>query len=72
MAPEKPPDAQEGAPEDTIFFNGFLSVDRASGMVPATGAEEGGEGQLVQPDQEQRCGFHDDIRFLKIVVNDDK
>jgi len=39
-------------------------------MVPATGAEEGGKGQLVQPDQEKRHGFHDDIRFRKIVVND--
>ena len=41
-------------------------------MVPATGAEEGGEGHLVQPDQEERGGFHDDIRFRKIVVNDEK
>jgi len=41
-------------------------------MVPATGAEEGGEGQLVQPDQKERGGFHDNIRFLKIVVNDEK
>jgi hypothetical protein len=41
-------------------------------MVPATGAEKGGEGHLVQPDQKERGGFHDDIRFRKIVVNDDK
>jgi len=40
-------------------------------MVPAAAAEEGGKGHLVQPDQEERDGFHDDIRFRKIVVNDE-
>lgn len=40
-------------------------------MEPATGAKEGREGQLVQSDQEEHGGFHDDIRFRKIIVNDE-
>jgi len=70
MAPEKPPDAQGGSPQETVFFDGLMGVGRAGGMVTATVAEQGGKGQLVQPDQEERRGFHDDIRLRKIVVND--
>jgi hypothetical protein len=72
MAPEKPPEAQKGAPKEAVLRDGLLGIGGAGRVVPATGAEEGGENQLVQPDQEERDGFHDDIRFRKIVVNDEK
>jgi hypothetical protein len=37
----------------------------------AVRAEEGGQGALVQPDQGEGDGFHDDIRLRKIVVMDE-
>jgi hypothetical protein len=41
-------------------------------MKTAAGAEQGGQGRLVDPDQKKRCGFHPGVRFLVNVPTAEK
>jgi hypothetical protein len=72
MAAQKPPDSQVNALEEAILRDRLLGVDRTGGIEAAAAPEKGGERQLVQPDQGEGDGFHDDIRFRNIVVNAEK
>jgi hypothetical protein len=71
MAAQEPPAPQVNAPEETEFRDRLLGEDGAGGMESALGPDEGGERELVQPDQGEGDGFHDDIRFRNIVVSDE-
>src|SRR5512137_3071175 len=67
MAPQKPADPQDGAPEEAVSGDGLVGIGRTGRIVAAASAQQGRQGRLVHPDQEKRNGFHDAIRFRKIV-----
>jgi hypothetical protein len=71
MAAQEPPAPEVNAPEEAVFRDRLLGVDGTGGVEAAAGPEEGRECELVQPDQGEGDGFHDDIRFRNIDVSDE-
>src|SRR5512134_336028 len=64
MAAQETQDSHPASAQHAVFFNGFISVLRAGGLVDAGGRQEGRDKALVEAKQAKGDWLHKSPSFL--------